>query len=129
MSLFASTLKIEGMPFYFGPLFLSYSMYFVYAVAYKGKIAVPSTNMISLHIGRMHICLIQRSIGEKWDPFYSFTNECCALVYTDIVRWYFLPRRASIEVYNDVLDESRGSNIVISTNEVFADIDVRVPMM
>eukprot|EP00026_Physarum_polycephalum_P009378 Phypoly_transcript_09499.p1 GENE.Phypoly_transcript_09499~~Phypoly_transcript_09499.p1 ORF type:complete len:360 (+),score=24.14 Phypoly_transcript_09499:141-1220(+) len=39
-------------------------------------------------------------------------------------RWYFLPRRASTEAYNDVLDESRGSNMVITTNEVFTDIDV-----
>jgi soluble calcium-activated nucleotidase 1 len=38
-------------------------------------------------------------------------------------RWYFLPRRASTEEYNDVLDETRGSNIVISTNEFFGDIE------
>jgi len=39
-------------------------------------------------------------------------------------RWYFLPRRASIEPYNDALDEKRGANFVISTNENFEDIRV-----
>jgi len=39
-------------------------------------------------------------------------------------RWYFLPRRVSTEMYNDVLDESRGSNVAISTDEFFGDIKV-----
>lgn len=39
-------------------------------------------------------------------------------------RWYFLPRRASVEAYNDALDEQRGANLVISTSERFDDIKV-----
>ena len=39
-------------------------------------------------------------------------------------RWYFLPRRVSEEMYNDVLDERRGSNTAISMNEHFQDIKV-----
>jgi len=39
-------------------------------------------------------------------------------------RWYFLPRRVSTEMYNDVLDERRGSNTVISTSEHFDDMKV-----
>jgi len=39
-------------------------------------------------------------------------------------RWYFLPRRASTESYNDALDEKRGTNYAISTNENFEDIKV-----
>jgi len=37
-------------------------------------------------------------------------------------RWFFLPRRASTEAYNDALDERRGTNMIISTNENFGDI-------
>lgn len=37
-------------------------------------------------------------------------------------RWYFMPRRASKEVYNDAEDERRGANIAITTNEYFEDI-------
>jgi len=39
-------------------------------------------------------------------------------------RWYFFPRRVSTEEYNDELDEKRGANVVISTNEKFEDIKV-----
>lgn len=39
-------------------------------------------------------------------------------------RWYFLPRRVSTDMYNDVLDERRGSNIGISVSEYFDDIKV-----
>lgn len=39
-------------------------------------------------------------------------------------RWYFFPRRASTEVYNDVLDETRGANLVITANELFEDIEL-----
>eukprot|EP01111_Echinosteliopsis_oligospora_P009692 TRINITY_DN2883_c0_g1_i1.p1 TRINITY_DN2883_c0_g1~~TRINITY_DN2883_c0_g1_i1.p1 ORF type:complete len:356 (-),score=68.27 TRINITY_DN2883_c0_g1_i1:39-1106(-) len=39
-------------------------------------------------------------------------------------RWYFLPRRVSKEQYDDTKDESRGSNLMISTDEYFKDIKV-----
>lgn len=39
-------------------------------------------------------------------------------------RWYFLPRRVSTEAYNDELDESRGANYVLSTNENFEDVKI-----
>lgn len=37
-------------------------------------------------------------------------------------RWYFLPRRVSHEEYNDVEDERRGSNLCITADEDFKDI-------
>jgi len=37
-------------------------------------------------------------------------------------RWFFFPRRVSFLAYDDVSDETRGSNVVISTNEEFGDI-------
>jgi len=37
-------------------------------------------------------------------------------------RWYFLPRRASFDAYNDALDEKRGSDLVITTDEYHQDI-------
>lgn len=38
-----------------------------------------------------------------------------------------MPRRASKEVYNDVEDEKRGSDIVLSADENFEDIQVSLP--
>lgn len=37
-------------------------------------------------------------------------------------RWFFLPRRVSKEAYNEVLDEERGSNLILSTDEFWGDI-------
>jgi len=39
-------------------------------------------------------------------------------------RWYFFPRRVSLEEYDEVLDEERCSNIAISTDEKFQDVQV-----
>jgi len=39
-------------------------------------------------------------------------------------RWYFFPRRASTEAYDDAEDEKRGANLIITTNENFEDIQV-----
>jgi soluble calcium-activated nucleotidase 1 len=40
-------------------------------------------------------------------------------------RWIFLPRRASTEPYVDTLDEKRGADLLISTNEHFEDVQVK----
>ena len=37
-------------------------------------------------------------------------------------RWYVLPRRMSREAYNDVLDERRGANTVISASPDFSSV-------
>lgn len=38
-------------------------------------------------------------------------------------KWYFLPRRCSKDKYDEVLDEKRGCNILISADENFRQID------
>ena len=48
-----------------------------------------------------------------------------AVVWSDVHnRWFFLPRRCSKESYNDVLDESRGCNVMITADDSFTDIKV-----
>lgn len=37
-------------------------------------------------------------------------------------RWYVLPRRMSREAYNDVLDERRGANTVITASPDFSSV-------
>ena len=39
-------------------------------------------------------------------------------------QWYFLPRRASKESYNDELDEQRGTNILLSADESFNTLNL-----
>jgi len=40
-------------------------------------------------------------------------------------KWYFLPRRASKEKYDDVADEKRAANILITADEDFENISFR----
>lgn len=39
-------------------------------------------------------------------------------------KWVFLPRRASKEQYNDKTDEKMGTNIMLLTDEDFANVEV-----
>lgn len=39
-------------------------------------------------------------------------------------RWFFLPRRASHERYNEKADERRGTNLLLSSSQDFGDITV-----
>nr|AEP27177.1 apyrase-1 isoform 2 [Heligmosomoides bakeri] len=39
-------------------------------------------------------------------------------------RWFFLPRKYSTEIYNDELDEIRGTNLLITADESMGDIQV-----
>ena len=41
-------------------------------------------------------------------------------------KWFFLPRRASDLMYNDKDDERRATNVMLTCNEDFTDIQVRV---
>ena len=38
-------------------------------------------------------------------------------------KWYFLPRRASQETYNDVEDEHRATNLLITADEDLHNIE------
>lgn len=38
-------------------------------------------------------------------------------------KWYFLPRRASHDPYDEKLDEKRATNLMIKTDEDFANVD------
>lgn len=40
-------------------------------------------------------------------------------------KWFFLPRRASTETYDEVKDEKRGTNLMFLVDENFEDIEVR----
>jgi hypothetical protein len=48
-----------------------------------------------------------------------------AVVWSDVHdRWFFLPRRCSKESYNDMLDETRGCNVMITADDAFTNIKV-----
>lgn len=41
-------------------------------------------------------------------------------------RWFFLPRRASRDIYTEVDDEYRGTNVLFSVNDNFSDISLQL---
>ncbi|VDO66025.1 unnamed protein product [Heligmosomoides polygyrus] len=55
-------------------------------------------------------------------PFPGYlTHE--AAQWSDIhKRWFFLPRKQSKEIYDEAKDETRGSNLLISTNSYMMDL-------
>ncbi|GMT32703.1 hypothetical protein PFISCL1PPCAC_24000, partial [Pristionchus fissidentatus] len=65
--------------------------------------------------------LARRAIGVEY-PGYTI-NE--AVQWSEVhKRWFFLPRRASKEKYDETEDESRGTNKLISCNEKYEDWQV-----
>lgn len=65
---------------------------------------------------------IRSELGYSF-PGYMIFESC----YWDSIneRWYWLPRRASNESYNDVLDEKRATNLLIHSDELLAKISVQ----
>uniref|UniRef100_A0A7S1U9J8 Apyrase n=1 Tax=Phaeomonas parva TaxID=124430 RepID=A0A7S1U9J8_9STRA len=49
-----------------------------------------------------------------------------AMQWSDVHRrWFALPRRVSAEPYDEILDESRGSDVMIIADEFFENLEVR----
>jgi len=62
---------------------------------------------------------LRRATGTE-NPGYLLHE---AVAWNPVLRrWFFFPRRMSFEQYDDVKDEERGSNVVLSVDETFADI-------
>ncbi|KAM4598155.1 soluble calcium-activated nucleotidase 1 isoform 2-T2 [Polymixia lowei] len=73
---------------------------------------------------------------ENWVPKYKFLKAAAGIVppgyliheaaaWSDTLqRWFFLPRRASTERYEETADERRAANLVLSCSPGFEDIIV-----
>lgn len=56
-------------------------------------------------------------------PGYLIHESC---VWSSLKNnWYFLPRRASSTAYNEVEDEHKGTNLLITANEQFTNTHVK----
>ena len=48
-----------------------------------------------------------------------------AVVWSDVHnKWYFLPRRASSDTYDEVSDERRATNILFTSDATFSDVSI-----
>merc|ERR1719402_826192 len=59
---------------------------------------------------------VTSSVGYMIHEAVGWSNE--------MERWVFLPRRMSNERYNDVIDEKKGTNVMITADDDFRDIKV-----
>ncbi|RHY23632.1 hypothetical protein DYB32_009112 [Aphanomyces invadans] len=74
---------------------------------------------------------------ENWSDRFKKIREVVGCGYPGYViheaiewspvrrQWFILPRRVSKEVYDDMADEKRGSNVMIIASEDFSHLDVR----
>ncbi|KAE9554424.1 hypothetical protein FO519_002352 [Halicephalobus sp. NKZ332] len=63
---------------------------------------------------------LRSSIGIEF-PAYIIHESC---QWSEIhKKWFFLPRRVSLEPYNDVTDQMKGSNYLITADEQFTKFD------
>jgi len=68
-----------------------------------------------------HYRKVRSKVGIKF-PGYILHE---AVMWSEVKRrWFFLPRRMSKLKYDEVLDETRNANVLLSASEDFSDIDV-----
>lgn len=65
---------------------------------------------------------LTKAAGISFPGYLIHESACWSEVHK---RWFFLPRRESKERYDDVLDESRGSNLMLIADEEFLDIKTK----
>lgn len=93
---------------------LNYNPQWVKAVAADGAVA---------HVNWRENYLALRSAAGIQYPGYLIHESSAWSTHHG--KWYFLPRRASSTAYNDVEDEHRGTNLLITANEQFTDVAVK----
>lgn len=75
--------------------------------------------MLQFHLHITVYCVIQ---GVFLNLGYIIHESAAWSVHHK--RWFFLPRRESKERYDETLDESRGTNLMLIADEEFNDIKV-----
>ena len=74
---------------------------------------------------------------HNWRDNYLALRSSCGIQYPGYVihesavwspvhrKWYFLPRRVSTTQYNEKEDERKGSNILLTSNQDFTDVQMK----
>ncbi|VIO99677.1 MGC52693 protein, putative [Brugia malayi] len=62
---------------------------------------------------------LRSAVGIEWPGYMVHESVQWSEIYK---KWFFLPRRASKQVYNEAEDEERGTNYLLSASEDFSDI-------
>lgn len=65
---------------------------------------------------------LRREIGIEFPGYMIHESAQWSEIHS---KWFFLPRRASKEIYTEADDEHRGTNVLLSANSDFSQITVR----
>lgn len=65
---------------------------------------------------------LRQALSIEWPGYMIHESGVWSAIHN---KWFFLPRRASKEKYNDTRDEHMGCNILLSTDDKFANVDVK----
>eukprot|EP00002_Diphylleia_rotans_P018731 TRINITY_DN3626_c0_g1_i3.p1 TRINITY_DN3626_c0_g1~~TRINITY_DN3626_c0_g1_i3.p1 ORF type:complete len:348 (+),score=68.91 TRINITY_DN3626_c0_g1_i3:77-1120(+) len=82
---------------------------------------IDSEGHVAHYDWRNHYELMRLATGTSY-PGYLIHES--AYWHAKHAKWYFLPRRASAESYDDKLDEKRGTNIMLAISENFQMVKV-----
>ncbi|XP_002741956.1 soluble calcium-activated nucleotidase 1-like [Saccoglossus kowalevskii] len=66
--------------------------------------------------------MMRKKAGCEWPGYMIFESGVWSEIHQ---RWFFLPRRASTEKYDELSDERRATNLLISCSEDFSNCNVR----
>jgi soluble calcium-activated nucleotidase 1 len=84
------------------------------------KTIAPNGHVVSIDWSTQYNRL--REVSGFSSPGYMIHESACW--HESSKRWVFLPRRASTEPYDEVLDEQRAANIMILADENFEKVEV-----
>ena len=86
-------------------------------------IKIIDVNGVVTHVDWKREYMNIRSIAGIEFPGYMIHESAAYSSYHS--RWFFLPRRASTSTYNEIEDESKGTNLLITADEAFINFDMK----
>uniref|UniRef100_A0A6A7G2S2 Apyrase n=2 Tax=Hirondellea gigas TaxID=1518452 RepID=A0A6A7G2S2_9CRUS len=98
----------------------------------------PKTNEIT-SVANLWVSIVDKFgivTHENWTENYNALRKMTSTLYPGYMiieaiewsdihqKWFILPRRVSEDPYDEVLDESRGSNVMLSASKDFSTVEV-----
>ena len=99
-----------------------------------------TSNSQIIHENNMWVSILARNGNvrhEDWTDRFKKVREYLGCGFPGYVvheaiewsavhrKWFILPRRVSVEPYDDMADEKRGSNVMVLASEDFSELEVR----
>ncbi|OWF50904.1 soluble calcium-activated nucleotidase 1-like [Mizuhopecten yessoensis] len=84
--------------------------------------SISATGQITHHDWHTYYNAMRKATGHSLPGYMIHESSAWSDIHK---RWFFLPRRASRERYDDKIDERKATNMMIIANDKFDDIEIR----